>query len=74
MDETTPETVVAPTFLEKITPSKKTLTRIVVVGGTLLGIIAAAALLKKIAIDEESDADYIILEVPVDNDSDSIAA
>ena len=73
MDETTP--VTDPTFLEKIKANKKViLTRIAIIGGTALGILAAVIVLKKSDADEDPDVDYIVIEVPKDQTTDSIAA
>jgi hypothetical protein len=78
MDETTPTTVEAPTLIEKIKANKKVIiTRIAVIGGTALGLIAAAVLLKKVDsgdFDENPDVDYIVVEVPKDSTLESTTA
>lgn len=77
MDETTPTPVETPTLIEKMKANKKViLTRIAIIGGTALGLIAAAVLLKKIDSGdfEDPDVDYIVLEVPKDSTPDSITA
>jgi hypothetical protein len=79
MDETTPTIVEKPTLIEKIKANKKVIiTRIAIIGGTALGLIAAAILIKKVDdgdFEDNPDVDYVVIEVPKDESTpDSITA
>lgn len=78
MDETTPTPVETPTLIEKMKANKKVIiTRVAIIGGTALGLLAAAILLKKVDsgdFEEDPDVDYLVVEVPKDSTPDSITA